>query len=187
MFQHPPNLDEILAFVPACRDSANVLAELIILIDSQLTQIDYALNQLQPGKTGKLRINWWKKRGKLVPSVAKWIYVKKIMKWRAERISMDSLVLSVRSSVEFKADAPVVKELMRRTKMLLLLRARALEMMRNFQHASELLNKANADKLTLLQSDLNGLLEALKNRTEDPDSEPDPSSAVLLEMAPEDD
>jgi hypothetical protein len=80
-----------------------------------------------------------------------------------------------------------VKELMRRTKMLLLLRARALEMMQNFQHASDLLNKANADKLTVLQSDLNGLLEALKNRTEDPDSEPGPHSAVLLEMAPEDD
>ncbi|MBV0881607.1 hypothetical protein KTQ42_20205 [Noviherbaspirillum sp. L7-7A] len=176
-----------MASVPACRESANVLAELVILIDSQLTQIDYALNQLQPGKTGKLRINWWKKRGKLVPSVAKWIYVKKIMKWRAERINLDSLVLSVRSSVEFKADAPVVKELMRRTKMLLQLRARALQIMQNFQHASELLNKANADKLTLLQSDLNGLIEALKNRTDSRDSEPEPSSPVLLEMAPEDD
>jgi hypothetical protein len=176
-----------MAFVPACRNSANVLAELVILIDSQLTQIDYALNQLQPGKTGKLRINWWKKRGKSVPCAAKWIYVKKIMKWRAERISMDSLVLSVRSSVEFKADAPVVKASMRRTKMLLLLRARALEMMQNFQHASQFLNKANADKLTLLQPYLNGLLEALKNQTEDTDSESGPSSAVLLEMAPEGD
>jgi hypothetical protein len=158
---------------------------MVISIDGQLAKIDHALNILQPGKTGKLRIRWWKRRGKLVPTAVKWLYVKNMQKWRAERVSNESLVLSVRSSVEFKADAPAVKELMRRTKVLLSLRARALETMQRFQHAANLLHASNQDKLAIFNADLNGLLEALENRTEDSDSESGPHSAVLLEMAPE--
>ena len=187
MIQHPPNLDEVLEAVPACAKGAETLSHMVISIDGQLAKIDHALNKLQPRKTGKLRITWWKRRGKVTPAVVKWVYVKSMQRWRAERLRNTSLVLSVRSSVEFKADAPAVKELMRRTKTLLSLRARALETMQRFQHAAGLLHAANEDKLAAFNADLNGLLEALENRTEDLDSEPGPSSPVLLEMEPEDD
>ncbi|MBK4737946.1 hypothetical protein [Noviherbaspirillum pedocola] len=186
MIHHPPNLDEILDSADSSRKAGQTLAELIVSIDGQLAKIDHALNKLQPSKTGKLRITWWKRRGKLVPTVVKWIYVKPMQKWRAERVNLESFVLSVRTSVEFKADAPAVKELMRRTKVLLQLRVRALEVLQTFQHVAELLHASNEDKLAKFNADLNGLLEVLENRTDNPASESGPSSPVLLEMEPED-
>ena len=185
VFRTPPNLNEIMALVSESRDSANKLAELVIQIDIRLAKIDAALLKLQPGKSGKLRIHWWKKRGKLVPCVAKWIYVKTDL-WRAERVNLESLVLVVKTSHEWRADSPVVKELMRMSKKLLILRGRALETIQNFKRASTL-GDANQPTLLSMNADLDDLLVALENRTEDPDSEPGPHSAVLLEMAPEDD
>lgn len=38
-----------------------------------------------------------------------------------------------------------------------------------------------------MNADLDDLLVALENRTDSPDSEPEPSFPVLLEMLPEDD
>ena len=185
-FRTPPNLNEIMALVDESRDSANKLAELVIQIDIRLAKIDAALLKLQPGKSGKLRIHWWKKRGKLVPCVVKWIYVKSNDLWRAERVRLDALVLVVKTSHEWRADSPVVKELMRMTKKLLLLRARALETIQNFKK-STLLNDSNQPTLLSMNADLDDLLQALENRTDSPDSEPGPSSPVLLEMEPEDD
>jgi hypothetical protein len=186
VFRTPPNLNEIMALVSESRDSANKLAELVIQIDIRLAKIDAALLKLQPGKSGKLRIHWWKKRGKLVPYVAKWIYVKSNDLWRAERVGLESLVLVVKTSHEWRADSPVVKELMRMSKKLLVLRGRALETIQNFKRASTL-GDANQATLLSMNADLDDLLEALKNRTDSPDSEPEPSSPVLLEMEPEDD
>lgn len=181
----PPNLDEIMALVPESRDVANTLAELVIQVDIQLTKIDTALSKLQPWKSGKLRIHWWKSRGKMVPNVAKWIYVRHGL-WRAERVNMESLVLVVKTSHEWRADAPVVKDLMRMTKKLLVLRSRALERLENFIK-TEALSSSNQETLEAMNADLDDLLVALENRTDRPDSEPEPSSPVLLEMEPEDD
>lgn len=161
------------------------MAELVIQIDIQLAKIDEALGKLQPWKSGKLRIKWWKKRGKLVPFVVKWVYVRSGL-WRAERVNLESLVLVVKTSHEWRADSPVVKDLMRMTKKLLALRTRALEAIQHFK-ATAALSISNQPQLESMNADLDDLLVALENRTEDPDSEPGPSSAVLLEMAPEDD
>lgn len=181
----PPNLDEIMALVSQSRDVASTLAELVIQVDIQLSKIDSALSKLQPRKSGKLRIHWWKSRGKMVPTVAKWLYVRPGL-WRAERVGLESLVLVVKTSHEWRADSPVVKDLMRMTKRLLVLRARALETIQNFKKA-EALSTSNQESLELMNADLDGLLEALENRTDSPDSEPELSSPVLLEMEPEDD
>lgn len=186
VFRTPPNLNEIMALVSDGRDAANKLAELVIQIDIRLAKIDAALSKLQPNKSGKLRIHWWKKRGKLVPYVSKSIYVKTNDLWRAERVGLESLVLVVKTSHEWRADSPVVKELMRMSKKLLVLRGRALETIQNFKRASTL-SDANQPTLLSMNADLDDLLETMKNRTEDPDSEPGPSSPVLLEMEPEDD
>jgi hypothetical protein len=184
-FHPPPNLDEILALVAQTEATGTTLAELVIQIDIQLAKIDEALGKLQPWKSGKLRIKWWKKRGKLVPFVVKWICVRSGL-WRAERVSLESLVLVVKTSHEWRADSPVVKDLMRMTKRLLDLRTRALEAIHHFK-ATAALSVSNQPLLVSMNADLDDLLVALENRTEDPDSEPGPSSAVLLEMAPEDD
>jgi hypothetical protein len=72
------------------------------------------------------------------------------------------------------------------TKRLLDLRTRALEAIHHFK-ATAALSISNQPQLESMNADLDDLLVALENRTEDPDSEPVPSSAVLLEMAPEDD
>lgn len=99
---------------------------------------------------------------------------------------MESLVLVVKTSHEWRADSPVVKDLMRMTKKLLVLRARALERIENFKKA-EALSSSNQETLETMNADLDDLLVALENRTDSPDSEPGPSSPVLLEMLPEDD
>jgi hypothetical protein len=183
---HPPsNLDEILALVAQTETTGITLAELVIQIDIQLAKIDEALGKLQPWKSGKLRIKWWKKRGKLVPCVVKWIHVRSRL-WRAERVSLESLVLVVKTSHEWRADSPVVKDLMRMTKRLLDLRTRSLEAIHHFK-ATAALSISNQPQLESMNADLDDLLVALENRTDIPDSEPGPSSAVLLEMAPEDD
>ena len=99
---------------------------------------------------------------------------------------METLVLVVKTSHEWRADSPVVKDLMRMTKKLLVLRARALERIENFKKA-EALSSSNQETLEAMNADLDDLLVALENRTDSPDSEPEPSFPVLLEMLPEDD
>ena len=183
-FHPPPNLDEIMALVPEVEATANILVELVIQIDIQLAKIDSALSKIQPRKSGKLRIQWWKKRGKLVPSVVKWIYGRTGL-WRAERVKLESLVLVVKTSHEWRADSPVVKDLMRMSKTLLMLRTRALEKIQHFK-TNQSLSTSNQAELLAMNADLDGLLQALENRTDSPDSEPEPSSPVLLEMLPED-
>ncbi|MBV0882157.1 hypothetical protein KTQ42_23045 [Noviherbaspirillum sp. L7-7A] len=174
-----------MALVLEVEATANTLVELVIQIDIQLAKIDEALGKLQPWKSGKLRIQWWKKRGKLVPSVVKWIYGRTGL-WRAERVKLESLVLVVKTSHEWRADSPVVKDLMRMSKTLLVLRARALGKIQNFK-MTEALSTSNQVELVAMNANLDGLLQALENRTDSPDSEPGRSSAVLLEMLPEDD
>jgi hypothetical protein len=181
----PANLDELMAHVPECRSVANMLVELVVRIDIQLSKIDVALMKLQPQKSGRLRIQWWKSRGNIIPTVAKWIYVKPGL-WRAERVNIESLVLVVKTSHEWRPDSPVVKDLMRLTKKLLLLRIRALERIENFKKTA-FLNSYNQNALESTNADLDDLLLALENRTDVPDPESVSASPVLLEMEPEDD
>ena len=106
--------------------------------------------------------------------------------WRAERVKLESLVLVVKTSHEWRADSPVVKDLMRMSKTLLVLRTRALDKIQHFK-TDQALSTSSQAELVAMNADLDGLLEALENRTDSPDSEPEPSSPVLLEMAPDDD
>jgi hypothetical protein len=63
----PPTIDDLARLPDEVRRVATGIAAEIAEVDRSLTAIGELLNLLQPPRTGKIRIEWWERRGRRSP------------------------------------------------------------------------------------------------------------------------
>ncbi|MFT4063372.1 hypothetical protein [Paraburkholderia sp.] len=143
----PPTIDD-LAGLPeeVARVAAGIVAE-VAEIDKALMALDELLNFMQPPRTGKIRIEWWERRGRRVPTPVIWSHSKAA--WRAERVSDTGLSRRVKSSREFHDNYPQVKAICQNVTTLLKMREQALAPIAMFQRTRGGTLNTNVHRLTI--------------------------------------
>ncbi|MCP2086070.1 UNVERIFIED_ORG: hypothetical protein J2Y81_002087 [Paraburkholderia sediminicola] len=143
----PPTIDD-LAGVPeeVAKLAASIVAE-VAEIDKALTALDELLNLLQPPRTGKIRIEWWERKGRRVPTPVIWSYSK--AGWRAVRVPGAGLSRRVKSARDFNDNHKQVKAICQNVTTLLKMREQALAPIAMFQRTTAGTLNTNVHRLTL--------------------------------------
>ncbi|TAM08302.1 MAG: hypothetical protein EPN70_00750 [Paraburkholderia sp.] len=123
------------------------IAEEIAQIDQALHGLDELLNFLQPPHTGKIRIEWWKRNGRLVPQPVVWRH--SAAGWRAERVPVAGLSRRVRSAREFHDNQKQVRAVCQNVTKLLTMREQTLAPLAMFRRTTSGTLNTNRHRLVL--------------------------------------
>lgn len=126
-----PSLDADISKARALAYFTDILSDQVTtlqVIGEALREIDAALDQAQPGHSGRIRVMWvsrGKSRGWLderIPQAVAW-HRSRGGHWKATRLPVPSLAKRVKRTGDFEQNAPQVMELVRRLAGLLTLHA----------------------------------------------------------------
>lgn len=157
----PPTIDELLKVPDDAAASAQLLVPYIMRIDTQLMKIDRLLNAYQPPYDGKLRINWWKKNGKLQPLPVVWKRTKS-KRWRGEIVSTKGLSRRVKTQRDFHDYAKENKMLASMAAGLMEKRVAALSLVANLARVINNTKTKNMEQLDANDALLDRHLETAK-------------------------
>ncbi|WP_434108023.1 hypothetical protein [Paraburkholderia caffeinilytica] len=143
----PPTIDD-LAGVPeeVAKVAAGIVTE-VAEIDRALTALDDLLNLLQPPCNGKIRIEWWERKGRRVPTPVIWSHSK--AGWRAVRVPGTGLSRRVKSARDFNDNYKQVKAVCQNVTTLLKMREQALAPIAMFQRTTAGTLNTNVHRLTM--------------------------------------
>lgn len=143
----PPTIDDLTSLPEEVRRVAAGIAAEVAEIDRALTALDELLNFLQPPRTGKIRIEWWERKGRHIPTPVIWSHSK--AGWRAARVPGTGLSRRVKSARDFNDNYKQVKAVCRNATMLLKMREQALAPIAMFQRTTAGTLNTNVHRLTL--------------------------------------
>ncbi|WP_296661865.1 hypothetical protein [Paraburkholderia sp.] len=126
---------------------AGKIAAEVAQIDSALTALDELLNLLQPPHTGKIRIEWWERNGRCMPTPVICSHSK--AGWRAVRVPGKGLSRRVKSARAFNDNYKQVKAICQNVTTLLKMREQALAPIAMFQRTTAGTLNTNAVCLTM--------------------------------------
>lgn len=143
----PPTIDH-LSMLPeqVARTAAQIAAE-VAEIDRALDGLDDLLNLLQPPRSGKIRIEWWERAGRQVPTPVIWSHSK--AGWRAVRVPGTGLSRRVKSARDFNDNYRQVKAICQNVTKLLKMREQALAPIAMFQRTTAGTLNSNTHRLTM--------------------------------------
>lgn len=143
----PPTIDYLSALPEEVGRTAAKIAAEVAQIDNALMALDELLNLLQPPHTGKIRIEWWERNGRRVPTPVVWSHSK--AGWRAVRVPGTGLSRRVRSARAFNDNFKQVKAICRNVTTLLKMREQALAPIAMFQRTTAGTLNTNVHRLTM--------------------------------------
>lgn len=143
----PPTIDYLSTLPNEVSRSAEKIAVEVAQIDNALSALDELLNLLQPPHTGKIRIEWWTRNGRCVPTPVIWSHSK--AGWRAVRVPGLGLSRRVKSARAFSDNFKQVKAICQNVTMLLKMREQTLAPIAMFQRTMAGTLNTNVGRLTM--------------------------------------
>ncbi|WP_186203789.1 hypothetical protein [Burkholderia gladioli] len=158
----PPTIEDLAGISSDVSSLVEAIVAEVVEIDKALLALDELLNFLQPPRTGKIRIEWWERRGRRVPTPVIWSHSK--AGWRAERVSGTGLSRRVKSSRDFHDNYPQVKAVCQNVTKLLTMREQALAPIAMLQRTAAGTLNSNGSRLTLACIGINLAMEFARRR-----------------------
>jgi hypothetical protein len=143
----PPTIDDLARLPDEVKRVAAGIAAEVAEIDKALTALDDMLNLLQPPRTGKIRIEWWERAGRRVPTPVIWSHSK--AGWRGVRVPGVGLSRRVKSARDFNDNYKQVKAICQNVTTLLKMREQALAPIAMFQRTTAGTLNTNVHRLTM--------------------------------------
>lgn len=143
----PPTIDHLSTLPEQVAHTAAQIAAEVAEIDRALEGLDDLLNLLQPPRSGKIRIEWWERAGRPVPTPVIWSHSK--AGWRAVRVPGAGLSRRAKSARDFNDNYKRVKAICQNVTTLLKMREQALAPIAMFQRTTAGTLNSNTHRLTL--------------------------------------
>lgn len=181
----PPSIDDVDALPGQAWLIGRQLADHVMQIDQALAGIDDLLNILQPPRTGKIRIEWWRRHGRVAPTPAAWIQLPGNSRWRAERLPIAGLSKRVKKARAFHDFHRQVQALCQEASKLLVMRHQAMERIAMFQRTTAGLLSENERRLHASSSSVDMALAKAKLLKQMAAGVPDAETLAPAEFANE--
>lgn len=143
----PPTIDDLAGISNDVSRVVEAIVAEVVEIDKALMALDELLNFMQPPRTGKIRIEWWERRGRRVPTPVVWSHSK--AGWRAVRVPSTGLSRRVKSARAFNDNFKQVKAICQNVTTLFKMREQALAPIAMFQRTTAGTLNTNVHRLTM--------------------------------------